>query len=150
METPNPALRYFDFYIDESPNGIRYFIAGRLVHQLEFEDRRTYKTTALIQFVAERLLILPPPARVAVICPDYHIARHFDDQYRVAFPNLRRPIVTTVEEVLHRGTLAGSGTTEVYAEEIFQIPPRLLHQVPNFIVGIGTLNHPVSLRIENW
>jgi hypothetical protein len=233
METPNPALRYFDFYIDESPNGARFFVNGTLVSQTEFmtrrekecrhdyrlgecrscclalaprrkalmkdtlrimmdgpsvptlrqqeeiqkqvcrlkdllrdalkwtkdggqganaviSDRRTYKTTALIEYVAERLLILPPPARVAVVCPDYNIASHFDYRYRTVFPNVRRPIVTDILQVLHHGALDGSGTVEVYAEEVFAIPAAKLRQVPNFVVGIGTLIHPVSLRIENW
>lgn len=29
-----------DFYIDESPNGIRYFIDGTLVSRKDFEQRR--------------------------------------------------------------------------------------------------------------
>src|SRR5208282_2462953 len=45
--------------------------AGRNNHNnAVVSDRRTYKTTALIQFVIERLLILPPPARVGVVCPN--------------------------------------------------------------------------------
>jgi hypothetical protein len=29
-----------DFYIDESPNGARYYIDGDLVSQIEFNERR--------------------------------------------------------------------------------------------------------------
>src|SRR5208282_6421903 len=104
-------------------------------------DRRTYKTTALIQFVIERLLILPPPARVGVVCPNRQMMDLFAREYQILFPALpiRNPLVATIDEVLE-GCWRCWDVPEVYAEEMFMIPASRLRSVPNFIAGIGTLN----------
>jgi hypothetical protein len=116
-------------------------------------DRATFKTTALIQFVAERMLILPPPGRVGVVCPNYEIATRFAREYQEMFPSgpahLRNPLVDSIDDVI-RGKWQGWSVPEVYAEEMFMLAPRDLFAIPNFICGIGTLNHPVGLRIKNW
>jgi len=116
-------------------------------------DRRTYKTSALIQFVAERMLVLPPPARVGIVCPNMDMTRRFALEYQMTFPDgpakLRNPLVASIDEVLH-GIWRGWLVPEVYAEEMFRIPWQQLREVPNFVAGIGTLHPPVSLRIEKW
>lgn len=128
--------------------------AGRITRlNAVISDRATYKTTALIQFVGERMLILAPPARVGVVCPNIEIAKRFAIQYQEVFPDgpagIRNPLVASIDEVSH-GCWNGWEVSEVYAEEMFMMRPREIHAIPNFICGIGTLHRPVTIRVENW
>jgi|SRR5271157_2584845 len=137
-----------DFY--EVQSGAR----AQFAHQnVVISDRRTSKTTALIQFVAERMMILPPPQRVGVVCPTLSIVRQFAEQYQILFPNgpagIRNPLIATIDEV-RQGRWDGWEVPEVYAEEMFLVPSRALLSIPNFVVGIGTLNGSAALRIDKW
>lgn len=111
-------------------------------------DRRSYKTTALVEFVGERILLLPPNKEVGVVTPNRTTAEMFFEQYRKTFPTLRVPLLDPCEAVLH-GKWRGIDVAEVYADEVFMMSPEIL-QVPNFRCGIGTLLRPVSIRIERW
>jgi hypothetical protein len=118
-------------------------------------DRATFKTTALIQFIAEKMMNLEPPARVGVLCPSQTIVERFARAYQMEFPTLRvrNPLVATPDEVNH-GKWHGFPVSEVYAEEMFMISPADIERVAaqyNFIGGIGTLPpKPIVARITNW
>lgn len=118
-------------------------------------DRATFKTTALVQFIAERMMNLEPPARIGVVCPNRAIAEHFARTYQTEFPTLRvrNPLVDSVDEVI-RGKWRGFRVEEVYAEEMFLIAPRELDELAaqyKFKGGIGTLPpKPVLCKITNW
>lgn len=115
-------------------------------------DRAQFKTTALVQFVAERQMNVNPPIRVGVLCPNQNMVRLFTNAYQTEFPTLRvrNPLVATPEEVI-RGRWAGEEVNEVYADEIFMMNPHELRQIPGFVCGIGTLmESPVLIRISSW
>jgi hypothetical protein len=114
-------------------------------------DRQTGKTTALIQFVAERTLILPysDENKIAVVVPDQNFVRRFEDQFTANFPTLRQPLVFPASS----DHLQGQKIHEVYAEEIFLIPCRRIAEIAehfNFVAGVGTLQSIVSLNIKEW
>jgi hypothetical protein len=112
-------------------------------------DRATFKTTALVEFVAERLLALAPPAEVGVVTPDTKSATLFMRAFTRTFPNVRLPLVEPY--VMGNSPFwCGLDVREVYADEMFKIPYMKLREIPHFVCGIGTLNEPVSLRIDKW
>lgn len=116
-------------------------------------DRAQFKTTALVQFVAERQMNLDPPARVGVVCPNYPMVDLFARAYQREFPTLRvrNPLVGVADD-FYRGKWRGMcEIPEVYADEIFMIRRRELAQIENFVCGVGTLTKlPVTVKITNW
>jgi hypothetical protein len=119
-------------------------------------ERQTGKTTALVQFVAERTLILPYSDEnlIAVLTPNLDIARRFEEQFIANFPTLRCPIVSDVgKSEDFEYSLQGHKIHEVYAEEMFLIPCRRIHEIADafkFVAGVGTLQSIVSLNIKQW
>ena len=115
-------------------------------------DRASFKTTALVQFVAERMMNLEPPARVGVLCPNSAMVEQFARAYQIEFPTLRvrNPLVASYNEICTRGGWRGGEVVEIYAEEIFMMHPSVM-DLPEFVFGVGTLEkRPVSARIRNW
>ena len=114
-------------------------------------DRATFKTSALVQFVAERQMTIPPPGRIGVLCPNRTMVEMFARAYQIEFPTLRvrNPLVATPEEVKH-GCWNGWTVPEVYADEMFLMNTREVHAVPNLVCGIGTLPRAVIVRVNAW
>jgi len=114
-------------------------------------ERATGKTTALVQFVAERTLILPysDENKIGVVTPSQDLAHRFEEQFTENFPTLRQPLVLPFSS----DHLRGNKIAEVYAEEIFLIPYRSIREIADhfkFIAGVGTLQSIVSLNIKQW
>ena len=119
-------------------------------------DRATYKTTALVQFIAELQMNLEPPKRIGVVCPNRQITEQFAYAYQQEFPTLRvrNPLVDSIDNVL-RGCWRGRFDVDaVYAEEIFLMLPRQIDELSlmhKFVGGIGTLPpRPTLAKINNW
>jgi hypothetical protein len=135
----------------KKPHGLA---SKRLVHA----GRADGKTSGLVEFVGERLMILAPPARVAVIFPDLKMLRSFEEQFFSTFPRITRfPVLITVSNgdiSQWRGDM--DDVVEVYAEEMLKIPQRCLEELlvatnAVFVAGVGTLEHEIiTVELNNW
>jgi hypothetical protein len=131
------------------PHGLA---SKRLVHT----GRGDGKTPGLVEFVGERLMVLAPPARVAVIFPDLRMLQRFEEQFFSTFPRIPRyPVLITVSNgdiSQWRGDMVD--VVEMYAEEMLKIPQRCLEELATntlFVAGVGTLEHEIiTVELNNW
>jgi hypothetical protein len=56
-------MKYLNFYIDESPNGARYFVDADVVSMKEFEKRRKTECFHIWRPINNRRKYDPVPAR---------------------------------------------------------------------------------------
>jgi hypothetical protein len=119
-------------------------------------DRAQGKTTALVQFVAERTLMLGPLDKIVVLAPTEDIAYNFNRVYERNFPTLRVPIILSIgtENAPAELNLRGiNNIKEVYAEEMFLMDHKRVAQFKEqfgLTAGVGTLPRPVILSIYKW
>lgn len=118
-------------------------------------DRATGKTTALVQFIAERHLVVHPDKKVGVIVPNTQVGKLFERQFKEQFPTVRLPLLFVVGDNDQQAIsqVQGSEVEEVYAEEMFMMRFRtidMLEQMGVFVCGVGTLKRPAGVRINSW
>lgn len=121
-------------------------------------DRASGKTTGLVQFVAERTLILPYEKKILVIAPNLDIARRFEGQFRDDFPKLRVPDFVTFQRETGSciaARFSGREYEEVYIEEVFLIRCETVEAIRlyfkyKYIAGVGTLESVASFKITRW
>jgi hypothetical protein len=113
--------------------------------------RASGKTTGLVHFIAERVLLLPEDDSIAVVCPDENIAMEFSNHYNKHFPTLRYPRIVTPRTI---GAFRGEPKLkEIYIEEFFLTPKRelselLLGVTAGIILGVGTVEYPTTLSVR--
>jgi len=111
--------------------------------------RASGKTTALAQFVGERILQLDDSQHVAVLVSTENMGLEFLKNYETFFPLLRLPIIANALHV--NSTLRGFHIVEAYIEEVFSFSEEVLHNAcTNFpvIAGVGTIEQPTTITIQ--
>lgn len=111
--------------------------------------RAAGKTTGLVHFIGERILILPESETIGVLTPTEGVALEFLQQFRTHFPTLQEPTIIPIEEAMYR--LSGRKFREIYVEEVFLMPTNRLSEVcAHFpvIAAVGTIEAPTTITIR--
>jgi hypothetical protein len=124
-------------------------IVDNFVHSRRSEG----KTTALVEFIAERHLTLRAPQVCGVVSPSVDMAVHFERMFHEMFPQIRLPRVVCAEDARSRiegAFRADHDVVEVYADEMLMMEPRFIKSIQNFVAGVGTIERATALRLDRW